>query len=233
VAVAKVVLLTQLPSYVVHFAAGMAAAMLFVHLRRRTPALHPRLAAGTQLICVAAVLLLMRDAGTRALAGGSPFDQWTWTTPVALVFAVLVVATALAPWRFQWPVANPVARWLGDVSYGTYLCHLLLVIAAITWFDLAPDGTWAAFLRLTAVVVAASLLTAWASFALIERPARRWAARRTKLRMAALAAGPAGPLLAAGVEPTSDEVPRADDVGVDGSEVPAAAGTLVDEPEPV
>ncbi|HEX2023640.1 MAG TPA: acyltransferase [Acidimicrobiales bacterium] len=232
-AVAKVVLLTQLPGYVVHFAAGMAAALLFVYLRRHRPRLHPRLVVGVQLLAVAGVLLLMRDAGIRALSGSSPFDQWTRTTPVALVFAAVVVATALAPSRAQWPVANPVARWLGDVSYGTYLCHLLLVIAAITVFDFAPDGTWAAFLRLTAVVVPAALLTAWASFAVIERPARRWASRRTKARMAALGAGPAGTLLAAGVVPTPDEVPPAGDVGIDGSEVPAAAGTLVDEPEPV
>lgn len=234
VAVAKVVLLTQLPSYAVHFAAGMAAALLFVHLRRRWPDLHPRLVVGTQLLAVAGVLLLMREAGTRLLSGGSPFDQWTRTTPVALVFAVLVVATALAPRRFQWPVANPVARWLGDVSYGTYLCHLLLVIAVIKVLDFAPVGTWAAFLRLTAVVVPAALFTAWASFLLIERPARRWASQRTKARMAALGAGPAGALLAAGVEPTTDEVPSADDIGVDGSEVPAAAGTLVvaDQTEP-
>jgi peptidoglycan/LPS O-acetylase OafA/YrhL len=233
-AVAKVVLLTQLPSYGVHFAAGMGAALLFMYLRRRAPELHPRLVVGTQLLAAAGVFLLVRAAGTRLLAGGSPFDQWTRTTPVALVFAVLVVATALAPRRFQWPVANPFARWVGDVSYGSYLCHLLLVITTIKVLGFGPDGTWAAFMRLTAVVVPATLLAAWASFLLVERPARRWASQRTKARMAALAAGPAGPLLAAGVEPATDEVPSTDDIGVDGSEVPAAAGTLdvADQVEP-
>lgn len=186
----QVVLVSQLPSYLGHFALGMAAAWVFVRLRNRPRPVPAKVLVALQAFSLVAVLLAMRAEGTRAVAAtAGNYDIFTRTTPVALFFAVLIVATALAPARFQWPVANPVARWLGDVSYGTYLAHLMLIVIAIITLDFKQANSWTAFLRMVAFVVPASLLAAWLSFVFVERPARRWAARKSRARSERDAAG--------------------------------------------
>ena len=176
---AQLFLVTQFPSYLAHFALGMVAAWGFVRLRNRARQVPAAVVVAVQVASLVAVLLAMRIEGIRALTEVG-YGPWTRTTHVAVLFAALLVATALAPARFQWPVANPVSRWVGDVSYGTYLAHLMLVVVAIITLDFEPANSWTAFLRMVAFVVPASLLAAWISFVLVERPARLWAARKSR-----------------------------------------------------
>lgn len=194
----RLILVTQLPTYLAHFAAGMTAAWLFVRLRSVDRARLAPLAVPAQVVAIAVIIAGMRAAGIRDLrrtgglytdaAGRWHYDHWTHTTVVALAFAVLLLATVLAPRWARWPFANPVARWLGDVSYGVYLWHLVVIGFALKTLHFAPAGTTWAFVRMLAVTLAGSFLAAWASFVLVERPFIRWARRRSADRRDGLAA---------------------------------------------
>ena len=67
---------------------------------------------------------------------------------VALAFAVLVVASALAPRAVQWPLSNRAARRLEDVSLGVFLYHMIVVYLALELLGIEPDGS-----RTSAVVL--------------------------------------------------------------------------------
>ncbi len=187
----RVPMVMQLPTYFGHFAAGMTAAWLFVRLRDRRDRLLPWVAVSAQALAVLVIILIMRSAGTRDLArGGHPytdgsghwhFEHWTHTGRVGVAFAVLILATALAPRWAQWPATNRLARHVGDVSYGIYLWHFPVIAFAFTTLQFTAY-TNQAFFRLLAVTLAGSLLLAWLSFAFVERPFIRWAQRRSRAR---------------------------------------------------
>lgn len=177
----RVILLTQFPGYLAQFAAGMTAAWLFVRWRSSRHAWLPRVAVGFQVLAAATIVWGMRTAGRRDFSGhAGDYDHWTRTLPVAMAFAVLVLATVLAPRWAQSPFANPVARRLGDVSYGIYLWHTLIIGFAIVTFGYVGDGTTGAFLILLAVTLTGSLVLASLSLGLVERPCIRWGRRRSR-----------------------------------------------------
>ena len=181
-AATRVILITQFPSFAGHFALGMMAAWLFVKMRRSRFAGSPWTVV-LQVLGLSGIILSMELLGHRDLAKtAGPLDHWTTTTPLALSFAVLLLSTALAPRWAQWPVANPVARHLGDISYGIYLSHLLFVELALTSLHFFPAGNLVAFLRMVGFVATGSLLVGWASFVWVERPLMRWARRRSRRR---------------------------------------------------
>lgn len=179
--VARIILITQLPNYLAHFAAGMTAAFVFVRLRTVVVLPVHRAAAGLVAGAAALVILLgMRAEGTRDLvATNGLYDHFTRPLYIAMAFAVLLAATALAPRWVQFPVANPLSRRLGDMSYGLYLWHLMFVAFAIYTLDWLPDGTNWAFVRLLAFVLPLSFFAAWLSMKLVEQPAIRWARARS------------------------------------------------------
>ena len=175
----RLILITQFPSFAGHFALGMMAAWLFVKMRRSRFAGSPWTVV-LQVVGLSGIILSMELIGHRDLVKtAGPLDHWTTTTPLALSFAVLLLATALAPRWAQWPVTNRVARRLGDISYGIYLSHLLFVELALTALHFFPAGNLGAFLRLLGFVATGSLLLGWASFVWVERPLTRWARRRS------------------------------------------------------
>lgn len=172
-------LATQFPSVMGHFALGMTAAWIFVMLRNSR--LFPQITKWAPLVQIGSAILLlyaMYSAGLIELAGKvGPWDRMTKTTGKAALFAVLLTSTVLSPNWAQWPLANPIARWLGKISYGVYLYHLLLIGLALTTLGFAPGGV----LKLLAFVLPLSILAGWLSYALIEKPvlrmARAWSAR--------------------------------------------------------
>jgi peptidoglycan/LPS O-acetylase OafA/YrhL len=186
----RLILVTQLPTYAAHFAAGMTGAWLFVRLRSVNARSIAAGAALAQALALIVIILSMRSAGIRDVqrvgglytdaSGRWYYEHWTGTTHVALAFAVLLVATALAPRWGRWPVTNRVARALGDASYGVYLWHLVVIGFALQTLHFAPDGTGPAFLRMLTVTLVASLIAGWLSFVFVERPFIRWAQRRSR-----------------------------------------------------
>lgn len=185
-AVASNFLVTQFPTYAAHFAAGMTAAWLFVKVRTERLRVRSAPVVVVQIAAAAVILYGMATGGGHDLNGTArPLDHWVATTPVALAFTVLLLATALAPRWAQWPFANPLARRLGDVSYGAYLFHLLLVGFALkTLHWTSGFGTTPDLVRMAVFVIPGALVLGALSFRYVEKPAMRWARERTRARAA-------------------------------------------------
>ena len=121
-----------------------------------------------------ALIYLLYLAGTAVAHGEAPLyaegPLLSFTVPLA--FAIIVVASALAPRRVQWPLSNRAARWLGDVSFGVFLYHMIVVHLALEVVGIKPNGSWASMLEMAALVLPTTLLVAWLSAITVERPLR-------------------------------------------------------------
>jgi peptidoglycan/LPS O-acetylase OafA/YrhL len=102
---------------------------------------------------------------TRNLVGDAP-----GVAGIALVLATLVAG----PWRAVLLSRGP-AKWLGTISYGVYLFHFP-VIVGLRMTDHWPQDS---LTRELLAVLAITLPAATLSWFLVERPAIRWAQRRT------------------------------------------------------
>ena len=165
----------QFPHFLDDFAIGMTAAVAYVALKHRFAPERLRRASVWVLVCAAAALVsLLYLAGSEiargetTLYGEGPLLSFT----VALAFAIVVVASALAPRGVQWPLSNRAARWLGDVSFGVFLYHMLVVYLALEVVGIEPDGSRASMLEMVAVVLPITLVVAWLSAITVERPLR-------------------------------------------------------------
>jgi peptidoglycan/LPS O-acetylase OafA/YrhL len=169
--------LSWLPSYLDWFAAGMALAWL----RERSAAGGPRrlqVLAATPGAWFAMALALYWLA-TTSLAGPyglSPATLGSATTKHLLYLAfatVLLVPAVFGDPQARWQRAarHPVLRWLGMVSYGLFLWHLVVLEGVRATFGLEPfSGHFPALLGATLVL---GVLAAGASWYLVERPAQR------------------------------------------------------------
>ncbi|SOB99916.1 peptidoglycan/LPS O-acetylase OafA/YrhL [Rhodobacter sp. JA431] len=124
--------------------------------------LHGRRHENQSLVVVGIVLIL---GSIVFLDASTPFPSLFALAPV--IGAALVVLFGSATGLSGALLANPVAVWVGLVSYSAYLWHQPLFALARLRFDLA-SGT-PIFLALSG----ASLALAWASWRYVERPFRR------------------------------------------------------------
>lgn len=168
----------QFPGYFAHFAFGMFAAWSFVNLWTARMAGTLRGIGAGQAAALAALLLAMVEYGSRP--PGAPtgvYDRYLADIVPAAAFATLMTMSALAGARGQWLMANPLARWLGDVSYGAFLWHFPLILLfshTLGWVQGTGDTAFAA---MTALVIPSSLFAGWLSRRFIEEPAIAWARR--------------------------------------------------------
>ncbi|HEV2775254.1 MAG TPA: acyltransferase [Solirubrobacteraceae bacterium] len=169
------VLLSSFPLHLTDFAAGMAAALLFV--RRRVA---PRVALAGGAACGLLALGLVAAAGgaDAGVVRDAVRGDWLVMATLPLLFGGAVLGMALAPERVRGALSWAPLRWVGTVSYGVFLVHYPLLLFARTTLDFAHDGSRAAFLALTAFAVPASLVVGWLSWVAVERPAREWARGR-------------------------------------------------------
>lgn len=65
---------------------------------------------------------------------------------------------------------------LGDWSYSTYLCHVLVICFGLRFQQVAGLATWTTFVLITVTIAAVS----WASFTLIEKPISQLAKNRLR-----------------------------------------------------
>jgi peptidoglycan/LPS O-acetylase OafA/YrhL len=197
----------QFPAMVGMLGLGMTLAWVYVKvLRSPEGGWLGRLRRHAGLLQIPALALLV----TTMVISGSRDNRFLFTGPYfqygrdqlpGLAFAVLILLAALSGRRGQWPWANRVGRWLGDVSYGAYLWHSLVLWFALWQFDWYPYtagvafDTWP-FFRNTLFVLPVALFLGWASFRYVEQPAIRW--MRDRLRRAPRVRAPAEPAPAKG-----------------------------------
>lgn len=167
--------------YAADFGFGMTAAWIYV---RNRDAFH-RYALPLGLIAGAALLLLMVVVGAADAAAVRERVRHSAlvSTAAPLLFAGVALAFAWRPPRL---LAGRVARWLGELSYGVYLLHIMVVHFLVNTAGFSHDGSTAAFLAILAVAVPVSLAAAAVSYHLVEQPARArardWLAARGAVR---------------------------------------------------
>ncbi len=96
-----------------------------------------------------------------------------------VVFATLMVVPAVLSKAAKGPVgavfANPVAIWLGLISYGIYIWHEAIQDLYLRLTDQQVLNS--SFVGMLVVTVVASVAIASVSWYVVERPAMRWGAR--------------------------------------------------------
>jgi len=172
-------LASQFPGYAAHFAFGMTAALAFAQLWQRRDQNRLPSVAVVQMATLGALVLSIAAYGRSSGGPGQLFyDRYLDDVVPAAAFATLMTLTAVSSPRGQWLMANPLARWLGDVSYGIFLWHFPLILLfgqTLGWVEGNGD---ASFARMTALVLPASALLGAISRRYIELPAIDWARRR-------------------------------------------------------
>lgn len=118
-------------------------------LARRAPKLLGRLMALATLALIVGLPML-------PLAN----EQGRW-----LVYVALALAT---PFVFEAFRHSALDRWIGDLSYPMYLCHLVIVALVLIYEP--PFAAWTA--------IAATLLLSALLLVLVEQPVDRWRQRR-------------------------------------------------------
>jgi peptidoglycan/LPS O-acetylase OafA/YrhL len=115
------------------------------------------------------MLLLYPNLVPQALLGGVEY----WVNPLSLLLAALMLAATLRSHLAERTLGSRPLRFLGQVSYGIYLLHFLVISNLIRFTPLHPKA-YALFALSLAVVIAVAML----AHILIERPARdainRW-----------------------------------------------------------
>jgi peptidoglycan/LPS O-acetylase OafA/YrhL len=158
---------TSLLPHLAEFGAGMTAAVL---LHRRTLRATPAAA-----IAVAGVALFVANSWWHATGAGAVDTRHLVGDAPGVAGLALVLATLVAgPWQVMLLSRGP-AKWLGTISYGVYLFHFPVIVG------LRMTGHWPqdSLTRELLAVLAITLPAATLSWFLVERPAIRWAQRRT------------------------------------------------------
>ena len=166
----------QVPAYAAHFGLGMLVAI--VHARQPPQARDrfARMATSLAVVATAAVLVLVARAGLRGVTGNeAPGDQTLRNLGIAACFALLLLCVVNGPAGIRRVLDAKPLRWLGRVSYGVYLFHLL-VIGFATWclggHVESARATNLGFIALVGWTLPATCLIAWASFEYLESPIR-------------------------------------------------------------
>lgn len=176
---------SQLPAFLPQFALGMLAAWLLVKLPERYPReTLRRHAVPVQIASLVAFGFLGYLFGREALnflafgPGVARASVWL-TLAIPLALAALMLATAFAPPRAQFPLAHPAARWFGDISYGVYLIHypVILFYVALAKRAFGADTFMIDFWVAAPLTLAGSIAFGYLSARLVEQPIRRWAHR--------------------------------------------------------
>jgi peptidoglycan/LPS O-acetylase OafA/YrhL len=152
--------------HVGEFAAGMAVAVV-IHGR----ALGRRSA--WALVAAGVALIVANGAWHGLQLGGRDLRHLGGDLPGVLGLALLVAGLAGSTVRARALSAGP-ARWAGTLSYAMYLTHYIVLIV------LRETGHWPDSLPVALTAVLAwTIPISLASWVLLERPAIRWAQRRT------------------------------------------------------
>ena len=155
-------LLTQLPGYLGHFAAGMAIALAWLHLRRREVSTAGSLA---WVAAIAAALALLYWA--YALGGGAHLGtEGSWLATLGSFALGMFALTCGGRWPARLAATAPLL-FVGRTSYSAYLYHLPLLLLWNRFHIL--DGSIASF----PAFLAALLAIAWVSWRFIELPFMR------------------------------------------------------------
>ena len=169
-----------LPGFMGWFAGGMALAVVRVHLDHATVSQSSRWWVAEEIgrhpmtcwavAAVAFFAAMSPIAGPRSLVASTVAQSFTKQT-LYLVMAIALVWPAVFG---RSPVTaavfgNPVMRFAGDISYGVFLYHLIVLDAVMALLD---NPLWTGkVLQVLPLTLAGSVALAAVSFRFLERPA--------------------------------------------------------------
>lgn len=176
----------RLPAMLDVYANGMAAAWLYMFLKKRMkPSLITSFAGLVLSIGALAGIYLITAAQARVYDYEAiRWGQMAYRFPLTLLGGVFLVAGSQAPRLFQWLFNNPVMRFGAMVSYNFYIWHAQLMLRLRSWHippyesdmpQSAGEQPWQTQYTILCFIVAfaaAVLLTF-----LIEKPAAKAGAR--------------------------------------------------------
>ncbi len=183
-----------LPGFIDWFALGMAAAVIQVRLRMPAPPgwmRSIRSVAGATAWCllIAASLYVIAStplAGPLTFSPAEPSSLVVKHILYAIIAAFLLLPGFLGvgdtdptepPSRSAWArlLAHPVVVYLGTISYGIFLWHLVLLRLIQGGLNIPVFG--GGFWFLWPLVILSSVLVASLSWFAVERPLQRWSHR--------------------------------------------------------
>jgi peptidoglycan/LPS O-acetylase OafA/YrhL len=107
------------------------------------------------------------NAGVLAMVVALPLSGVPGPSQKWIVFAAIAVS---APFLFHAFKDNARDRWIGDLSYPLYLCHLAVIGVVLTFEP--PFGVW--------VAIGGALALSAALLILVDHPVDRWRQRRVR-----------------------------------------------------
>lgn len=154
----RVLVTTQLPGYLGHFAVGILAGRAWLRVRGRPETM--RGAVARFAIALLALYLAYRVHAPDGI--GSPWNRW-----LAVLAAFGMAMVLLVTYRNRFArllLANSAIAFVGKISYSVFLYHLLLLTL---WARYIPaEGSWLAF----PVYFILVLVVAWLSWRFVESP---------------------------------------------------------------
>jgi peptidoglycan/LPS O-acetylase OafA/YrhL len=204
------VVVAQIPGYEAHYAQwlpgflpwfmiGVAFAAVSAHL-----AVHPRDhvlerlgrdIAGCWILAAAVFALACSPlAGPRLLITPDGWQAGTKVVLYAVAGAFFVLPLVFGPereGRLRSHLSGPVPVWLGDISYGIFAIHMIVLNLVFRALDL--DVFTGRFLTVALLTIAITLVLATASFYLFEKPVLRLKNLRFFARMEPRPSVPAPP----------------------------------------
>lgn len=164
----------QLPFWALSFGIGMTMAYLVTRCHKQAAAPNTSLARTAQIAAVVAFVVVA------AIAARTQPESILYSPPLGTLYTAIIglfmTATIFSSERWQWPFANRPVRWLGDISYGVYLIHLVVITCFAKLVSMPRGGVGAALVWLLAVIPL-SILWGYGSARFVERPIRAWASK--------------------------------------------------------
>jgi len=177
-----------LPAHIGWFAAGMALAVASVQLDTAGPAAGRgwRLLAeaGSSVGTCWTIALGLFLVAVTPIAGPRSFVPPTaWQSVSKHLLYGATAALVLLPLVLHRDAGDPARRvlasrplrWLGEISYGMFLYHLVVLTLVFRWTDRTPFAG-GGFLPVFTLTLAVTIAVSAASYVLLERPAlrRKW-----------------------------------------------------------
>ena len=165
----------QFPLFAADFAIGMTAAWCYLRLRprlRERP--RPGLAlgiGGAALLCMWTLLYLAGSAVLR-----KEYGYWGEGPVLAVLvpaaFGIALICLPFVPRAVQRVFDNRPARFIGDISYGLFLFHFLVIWGTLALVDIPRNGSPSSLFELLAIVLPVTIVLAWLGTNLVELPVR-------------------------------------------------------------
>jgi peptidoglycan/LPS O-acetylase OafA/YrhL len=171
----RALLIVQFPSWLFTFALGIVLARVVVRRRAcvlRSPLLSPGVAACILPAAAVGLVLFARTyRNVRPIGGGAPVAPYI----LDRVIPSLLIAAAIYGWTFgpAWArrsLESRAMRFLGQISYGAYLYHVMIMVGLTYFTSLTDRSQLTQFVLLYAVGLALTMVVASASWYLVERP---------------------------------------------------------------